>query len=103
MDRRAFSTVRLDLYERLAALTSHPAVADVRSIGTIAVVELKAVDAGYSSKLRTKLYKFYLDAGVLLRPLGNIVYILPPFVISPADLHTIHDRIVDSLALLSEW
>jgi adenosylmethionine-8-amino-7-oxononanoate aminotransferase len=88
--------------ERLAALTSHPAVADVRSIGTIAVVELKAVDPGYSSKLRTKLYKFYLDAGVLLRPLGNIVYILPPFVISPADLHTIHDRIVDSLALLSE-
>jgi adenosylmethionine-8-amino-7-oxononanoate aminotransferase len=89
--------------ERLAACASHPAVADVRSIGTIAAVELKAVDAGYSARLRTKLYKFYLDAGVLLRPLGNIVYVLPPFAISPNDLHSIHDRIVDSLALLNDW
>jgi adenosylmethionine-8-amino-7-oxononanoate aminotransferase len=89
--------------ERLPAFASHPAVADVRSIGTIAAVELKAVDAGYSSRLRTKLYKFYLDAGVLLRPLGNIIYILPPFAISANDLHSIHDRIVDSLALLNEW
>jgi adenosylmethionine---8-amino-7-oxononanoate aminotransferase len=86
-------------HERLAAIRTHPAVGDVRSIGTVAAVELKADDAGYTSKLRPKLYKFFLEAGILLRPLGNIIYVLPPYAIPPAELHFIHDRIVDSLAL----
>jgi adenosylmethionine---8-amino-7-oxononanoate aminotransferase len=85
--------------ERLAAIEHHPAVGNVRSIGTMAAIELRADDAGYSSKLRPRLYKFFLDAGVLLRPLGHIIYVLPPYVISPDDLHYVHDRIADSLAL----
>lgn len=84
---------------RLAEIQGHPAVGDVRSIGTMAAIELCADDPGYSSKLRPKLYKFFIDAGVLLRPLGNVVYILPPYAISPVELNFIHDRIVDSLAL----
>jgi adenosylmethionine-8-amino-7-oxononanoate aminotransferase len=85
--------------ERLAAIRNHPAVGDVRSIGTMAAVELRADDAGYTSKLRPKLYKFFIDAGVLLRPLGNIVYVLPPYAILSDELHYVHDRIVESLAL----
>jgi adenosylmethionine---8-amino-7-oxononanoate aminotransferase len=85
--------------ERLAAIRNHPAVGDVRAIGTVAAVELKADDAGYASKLRPKLYNFFLEAGVLLRPLGNVIYVLPPYAITPDELHFIHDRIVDSLKL----
>lgn len=85
--------------QRLSAIREHPAVGEVRSIGTIAAVEIKADDPGYFSKLRPKLYDFFIDAGVLLRPLGNVIYILPPYVIAPADLHLIHDRIADVLAL----
>jgi adenosylmethionine-8-amino-7-oxononanoate aminotransferase len=85
--------------ERLAAIRNHPAVGDVRSIGTLAAIELRADDAGYASKLRPKLYKFFIDAGVLLRPLGNIVYVLPPYAISPDELHYVHDRIVESLSI----
>jgi hypothetical protein len=84
---------------RLAAIKGHPAVADVRSIGTMAAIELHADDPGYASELRPKLYKFFIDAGVLLRPLGNIIYILPPYAISAAELNFIHDRVVESLAL----
>ena len=51
---------------------------DVRRIGTVAAIELKVPDGGYLSSLRPKLYRFYLDRGVLLRPLGNVMYILPP-------------------------
>ncbi|HEV3483048.1 MAG TPA: adenosylmethionine--8-amino-7-oxononanoate transaminase [Candidatus Acidoferrales bacterium] len=83
--------------ERLAAIENHPAVADVRSIGTMAAIELKADDAGYTSKVRTKLYQFFLEAGLLLRPLGNIVYVLPPYVISQQELHYVHDKIAESL------
>ena len=85
--------------ERLAAIRNHPAVAEVRSIGTMAAVELRAEDAGYFSNLRPKLYNFYLDAGVLLRPLGNVVYVLPPYAIAPEQLHFVHDRIGESLEL----
>ena len=85
--------------DRLAAIKAHPAVGDIRSIGVVAAVELRAEDAGYFSKLRPKLYRFFLEAGVLLRPLGNVIYVLPPYVISEQDLHFIHDRIAESLAL----
>jgi len=85
--------------ERLTAIRNHPAVGDTRSIGTMAAVELRADDPGYASKLRPKLYQFFLERGVLLRPLGNIVYILPPYCITPEELHAVHDRVVESLAL----
>ncbi|HXU47441.1 MAG TPA: adenosylmethionine--8-amino-7-oxononanoate transaminase [Candidatus Binatia bacterium] len=83
--------------ERLAEIRNHPAVGDARAIGTMAAVELRADDAGYFSKLKPQLYKLFIESGVLLRPLGNVVYILPPYVTSAADLNFIHDVIVESL------
>ena len=83
--------------ERLAAIRNHPAVGEVRQIGTMAAVELRADDAGYFSKLRPRLYKFFLESGVLLRPLGNVVYVLPPYIISASDLHFVHDVISKAL------
>jgi adenosylmethionine---8-amino-7-oxononanoate aminotransferase len=85
--------------QRLAAIKDHPAVAEVRSIGTMGAVELRADDAGYFSKLKPKLYKFFLDSGVLLRPLGNVIYVLPPYAITGDELHFVHDRIRESLEL----
>ncbi len=55
---------------------------------------------GYLSSLRPRLYEFYLNYGVLLRPLGNVVYLLPPYVITPGELNFAYDVIQDSLALL---
>ncbi|MGH9780851.1 MAG: adenosylmethionine--8-amino-7-oxononanoate transaminase, partial [Candidatus Acidiferrales bacterium] len=89
--------------ERLAAIANHPAVGDVRSIGTVAAIELRADDPGYSSRLRPKLYNFFLDAGILLRPLGNIIYVLPPYTITADELHFVHDRIAESLDHCEEW
>ncbi len=83
--------------ERLAAIKNHAMVGEVRSIGTMGAVELKADDPGYASKLRPLLYKFFIDRGVLLRPLGNIVYVLPPYAISASELHFVHDQISESL------
>jgi adenosylmethionine---8-amino-7-oxononanoate aminotransferase len=87
--------------ERLPAFAAHPVVRDVRHIGSVAAIELKVPDAGYLSSLRPRLYEFYLNRGVLLRPLGNVVYILPPYVITPGQLGDVYDVIRDSLALLS--
>jgi adenosylmethionine-8-amino-7-oxononanoate aminotransferase len=84
---------------RLPAFAQHAAVADVRHIGTVAAIELKVPDAGYLSSLRPRLYQFFLNRGVLLRPLGNVVYILPPYVITPEQLNFVYDLIQESLAL----
>ena len=86
---------------RLPAFAAHPGVLDIRSIGTVAAIELKAPDAGYLSSLRPRLYEFFLSRGVLVRPLGNVVYILPPYVITTEQLNFVYDVIQDSLALLS--
>ena len=83
--------------QKARALAAHPAVADVRTIGTVMAVELKADDAGYFSELRPALYELYLNKGVLLRPLGNVVYILPPYVITAEELRYVYDVITESL------
>jgi adenosylmethionine-8-amino-7-oxononanoate aminotransferase len=83
--------------ERLAELKKFPQVGEVRQIGTIGVIELRADDAGYLSAVRPKLYQFFLERGVLLRPLGNVVYVLPPFVIAPGELRHVYDVIVEAI------
>ncbi len=88
--------------ERLAALKGHPGVAETRSIGTVAAIELRAEDPGYDSNHRAPLYDFFLTKGVLLRPLGHVVYILPPYVITAAELKTVYDVISEALDFLTK-
>jgi adenosylmethionine---8-amino-7-oxononanoate aminotransferase len=87
---------------RLPQFAAHPSVTQVRQIGTVGAIELKVPDAGYLSSLRPRLYKYFLSRDVLLRPLGNVVYILPPYVITPDQLNFVYDVIQDSLALVSK-
>ena len=86
--------------ERLAELKKYAVVGDTRQIGTIGAIELRADDAGYLSAMRPKLYAFFLERGVLLRPLGNVVYVLPPYVISPEELHRVWDVIEEAVMTL---
>lgn len=86
--------------ERLVDFRSMAAVGDTRQIGTIAALELRAEDAGYLSAMRPKLYQFFLERGVLLRPLGNVVYVLPPYVISADELHHVFDVIREAIETL---
>jgi adenosylmethionine---8-amino-7-oxononanoate aminotransferase len=86
--------------ERLTQLKEYAVVGDARQIGTIGAIELRTNDAGYLSAMRPKLYAFFLERGVLLRPLGNVVYVLPPYVISPQELHRVWDVIVEAVEAL---
>jgi len=86
--------------ERLALLRGHQQVGETRQLGTIGAMELRAEDAGYLSSMRPKLYQFFLERGVLLRPLGNVVYVLPPYVISPDELHRVYDVIQEGIETL---
>ncbi|MBS0566951.1 MAG: adenosylmethionine--8-amino-7-oxononanoate transaminase [Proteobacteria bacterium] len=79
------------LRERLAPLADHPHVAEVRQTGMIAAVELvrdKATRAPFPVAERRGLraYRHALAQGVLLRPLGDVIYFMPPYVITPDEI-----------------
>lgn len=59
--------------------------------------DIVSEDAGYLSNIRDRLYKFYLENGVLLRPLGNTVYIVPPYCINNDELTKVYSTIKKSL------
>ena len=70
----------------LASLTDHPRLTRPRGLGTVAAVELADADAGYASSATATLKRRFLDAGLLLRPLGPVIYLLPPYRVTDAQL-----------------
>ncbi len=86
--------------ERLEHLRGFHQIGETRQIGTIGALELRADDAGYLSAMRPKLYQFFLERGILLRPLGNVVYVLPPYVIPQDELRRTYDVITEALETL---
>jgi len=79
------------LAQKLAPFADHSHVAEVRQTGMIAAVELvrdKAARAPFPAAERRglRVYRYALQRGVLLRPLGDIIYFMPPYVVTPEDI-----------------
>lgn len=71
-------------------LQQYESLKSIRTTGTILAFDFKSSDqTSYFNSLRDQLYTFFLSKGILLRPLGNTVYIMPPYCISDDDLHFI--------------
>ncbi|HEY9194790.1 MAG TPA: adenosylmethionine--8-amino-7-oxononanoate transaminase [Mucilaginibacter sp.] len=76
----------------------HPKIKTVRQTGTILAMEWETGDnTSYFNSLRDKLYHYFLAEGIILRPLGNVVYILPPYCISDAELQYVYSKIEQAL------
>lgn len=93
--RQAIERAHKAAAERLGAL---PGVENTRVLGTVLALELVSPDGGYLSEVGTRLRRFALDRGVLLRPLGNTVYLLPPYCVTERDLTLAYDVIADFVA-----
>ncbi len=84
----------------LKKVKGHPKLADARQTGTIIAFEWRTeTGTSYFDSLRDKLYAFFLEAGIILRPLGNIVYIMPPYCITNDELSYIYSKIEEALGL----
>ncbi len=70
---------------------------DVRTIGGIAAVELASDKPGYLDQIGPRLAAAFLDRGLLLRPLGNVVYFMPPYCITESETAWALEQIVDVL------
>lgn len=88
----------LEFAEKLKELNN---VSDIRVKGIILAFEVKSNSAtDYSNPLKARLYKEFLKRGVLIRPLGNVVYLLPPSIITNDELTNIYNAIIDVLKII---
>lgn len=78
-------------------LQKHQLIQGIRQEGTILAIELKADQSGYNSSIKEGLYKHFISQGVLLRPLGNVIYILPPYCITDEELDSVYKSILSAL------
>jgi adenosylmethionine-8-amino-7-oxononanoate aminotransferase len=69
----------------LATLASDPRFTNARRMGAIAAVDLIVSDTGYLSNVAPKLRAHFLARGLLLRPLGNTIYVMPPYCLSESE------------------
>jgi adenosylmethionine-8-amino-7-oxononanoate aminotransferase len=92
--------------ERLERLRDHPRVAEVRGIGHLAAIELAPSatrdggEGGYLGDLGPRLAAAFLERGILLRPLGNVLYFLPSYAISDEEAHRVFDAIEEVIGRL---
>lgn len=66
---------------------------NARQIGTIAAIDLAVPDAGYLANVGLTMRKAFVERGVLLRPLGNTIYIMPPYCIEETELADVYAAI----------
>lgn len=84
--------------ERLQALADVPGVRNPRGLGTITAVDLG--DGGYLSDRAPRLLAFFRGRNLLLRPLGDTVYVMPPYCIDDADLDAIYAAIAEAAGMV---
>jgi adenosylmethionine-8-amino-7-oxononanoate aminotransferase len=83
--------------EYLREIANDTRFAGVRQTGTIVAMDVRATDSGYLASVGQQLRRAFRAAGVLLRPLGNTIYVLPPYCVSREDLETIYGVIREAV------
>ena len=82
-------------------IKNHPKVKTTRVLGVIFALEIKTeTQESYYGTMRNKLYNFFIENGVILRPVGNIVYILPPYIITENQLQKVYQTIENALEIV---
>jgi adenosylmethionine-8-amino-7-oxononanoate aminotransferase len=83
--------------ERLEALGKEAPIRNPRRSGTITAFEIAGTD-DYLDEAAPRLMGFFRESDVLLRPLGNTIYVMPPYCISDADLDQVYETIAQAIA-----
>ena len=79
-------------------IEKHPRVKTARVLGVIFALEIvRQGTEDYYGDFRNRLYAFFIDNGIIMRPVGNIIYILPPYIISDALLINIYEKVKEAV------
>lgn len=80
------------------SIKGHSKVLTTRVLGVIFALEIESSEnEQYYGNMRNKLYNYFIENGVVLRPVGNIVYILPPYIISDEQLNKVYQTIENAI------
>jgi adenosylmethionine-8-amino-7-oxononanoate aminotransferase len=81
--------------ERLLAFKSDNRFSNVRQIGTIVALDFNITDSGYLSEIGLKLSNYFRERHLMIRPLGNVLYLMMPYCVTIKDIdqtyHAIHE------------
>jgi adenosylmethionine-8-amino-7-oxononanoate aminotransferase len=83
-------------------LSEFASVSNIRQTGTILAFEVGDSASSYFSDIKTKAYQHFLRDGILLRPLGNVIFINPPYCISQGELDVIYTSVISFLESIQE-
>lgn len=84
-----------------ARIKSHPKVKSTRVLGVIMALEIVTEgQESYYGTLRNKLYRYFIEHGVILRPIGATVYVLPPYIIEDQQLEKVYALIESALEIV---
>ena len=97
--RARWETIAAIHRAHLDNLAGREIIKDLRSCGTVAAIEFDSADGGYLDALAPEIHRTALENGVLLRPLGNILYVLPPYAISEEQLHRVWNVVEKCIAV----
>ena len=80
-------------------LQTQPTVKASRCLGTVLALEVMTPgETSYFNEIRHRVFPFFVERGILLRPLGNVLYVVPPYVIENEQLEQIYNAIREFLA-----
>ncbi|MBC7642898.1 MAG: adenosylmethionine--8-amino-7-oxononanoate transaminase [Flavobacterium sp.] len=82
-------------------IKEHSKIKTTRVLGVIFALEIVTQNQeSYYGTMRNKLYNYFIENGIILRPVGNIVYVLPPYVITDNQLKTVYQTIENVLEII---
>lgn len=103
LQSEACATQRIRIHEAhwhfAEKIQSHPLAEQVRVQGTILALDIASshTEYFYNNPIKHFVYHFFLKRGIIMRPLGNVIYIIPPYCITEEELNIVYDAIADCL------
>lgn len=81
----------------MTSIKGHGRISDIRQTGTIIAIEIATGATSYHQSIRDVAYRFFLDKKIIMRPLGNVIYLLPPYCVTDNELNYAYDCITEFL------
>ena len=81
---------------QLKRIESNPYFENIRTCGTIVALDLRVPATGYLADVGPKMRAFFMSRGILIRPLGNVLYLMPPYCVTPDEFTRIYDTIEEA-------